>query len=168
MSRIITHNNVTWTGIPFEYLGTFGAFGGSGNGFTNSSYPLTNALTNSSSSTYAQFTPASTNVGGGRFGFNITGIPENATINSVTCLVKIRCSGNGFTTAEVQLYAGDTAKGTALDFTNDTSTTARSYTTTGSWTRAEIDTLELRFSTRKSSNANRYIVILYIRCICYI
>jgi hypothetical protein len=158
MSRIISRSNIQWTGIPAIYLGTVGSYGGtSGGGFNSTSYPTSNSLTNSSSSTYSQFTPASGGEGSSRWGFDIE-IPDNATINSITCQIKVACSnGSGFSTARAQFFCGDTAKGTALDFTNNTSTTVRSYTNCGSWTREELDSLELRITAKKSGNSNRYV-----------
>ena len=159
MSRVISHSNIQWTGIPTGYLGTVGAYGGtSGGGFNSASYPTSNSLTNSSSSTYSQFTPASGGEGSSRWGFGISGIPDNATINSITCQIKVACSnGSGLSTARVQFFCGDTAKGTALDFTNNTSTTVRSYTNCGSWTREELDSLELRITSQKNTTSNRYV-----------
>lgn len=160
MSRTVTHNNVQWTGVPAVWLGVVGSYGGTNNGWSTS-YPATNCLTNSSSSTYGQIVPPSNTATYNctqRFGFSISGIPSNATINSVTCTIKIACSNaSGFQIATAQFYAGDTAKGTALDFTNNSSTTARSYTTCGSWTRAELDSLELKIISKKSGTSNRYV-----------
>lgn len=158
MSRIISHNNIQWTGIPIEYLGTKGPFtsGGAGGGFTNTTYPASNSLANSSSDTYSQFNPATSGEGSTRWGFGISGIPDNATINSITCQIKVACSNaSGLVTARAQFFCGDTAKGTALDFTNDASISVRSYTNCGSWTKEELDSLELRITSQKSSN--RYI-----------
>jgi len=158
MSRIISHNNIQWTGIPIEYLGTKGPFisGGEGGGFTNRDYPASNSLTNSSSDTYSQFNPATGGEGSTRWGFGISGIPDNATINSVTCQIKVACSNaSGMATARAQFFCGDIAKGTALDFTNDSSLTVRSYTNCGSWTKEELGSLELRITAKKINN--RYI-----------
>ena len=159
MSRVIPHSNVQWTGIPVEYLGTVGSYGGTGSGgFNSSTYPTSNSLTNSSSTSYSQFTPASGGEGSSRWGFGISGIPSNAVINSVTCMIKVACSNStGFSTARAQFFCGDTSKGTALDFTNNSSTTARSYTNCGTWTTEELSSLELRITAKKSGSSNRYI-----------
>lgn len=158
MSRIISHNNIQWTGIPIEYLGSYGSFSGSieSGGFTSRDYPASNSLTNSSSDTYSRFYPATAAEGGTRWRFGISGIPDNATINSVTCQIKVACSAaSGFVTARAQFFCGDIAKGTALDFTNNSDLSARLYTNCGSWTKEELDSLELRITSRRSSN--RYV-----------
>lgn len=163
MSRIIQRTG-TWTGVPAQWLGVWGSYGGTNNGWSTS-YPYTNCYTNSSSNTFGQIVPpasTSTNNCVQRFGFNITGIPNNATITSLSCTIKIACSnGSGFSIATAQFYNGDmstgSAKGTALDFTNNTSTTARIYNTLGSWTKSELDTLELRITSKKSGNSTRYV-----------
>lgn len=160
MSRVISHSNIQWTGIPTGYLGTVGTYGGTSQngGFTSTSYPTSNSLTNSSSTSYSRFTPATGGEGSSRWGFGISGIPDNTTINSITCQIKVACSnGSGLSTARVQFFCGDTAKGTALDFTNNTSTTVRSYTNCGSWTREELDSLELRITSQKNTTSNRYV-----------
>ena len=90
-----------------------------------------NALTDSSSTTYARFnlvkgtTAASTYV---FYNFNsIVDIPQNAIINSVTCNVKIKASStvssssSNITSATAQLYVNDTIKSRAVDL-NSTGT----------------------------------------------
>lgn len=71
-------------------------------------------------------------------------IPASATINSVSCTVKGHCENTSRSVAELQLYAGSTAKGSVSEFT---STSAQTVTlTTGTWTRTEIDSMALRFT----------------------
>lgn len=159
MSRIIEHTNQQWTGIPVEYIGTVGSYSGtSGGGFASTTYPTSNSLTSSSSDTYSQFTPATGGEGSSRWGFGISGIPDNATINSVTCQIKVACSNaSGLSTARAQFFCGNTAKGTALDFTNDSDIAVRTYTNCGTWTREELDSLELRITSQKSGTSTRYV-----------
>ena len=77
------------------------------------------------------------------YSFEFEGIPEDATIDSVSCKVKGHLENTSRSTANLQLYAGSTAKGSASKFT---STSAQTITlTTGTWTRSEIDELQLRF-----------------------
>ena len=152
MSRVITHNNIQWTGVPTEFLGRRGTYGA-----VQSTGPESDAFTGTSSDTYCDYNPATGGEGGPVFGFGTINIPANATINSVTCSVKIRCSNsNGMTTATIQLYAGEIAKGTAIDFVNDTSTSPRTFSNTGSWTREEIDSICLFINSRRSSNRRIY------------
>lgn len=71
-------------------------------------------------------------------------IPEDATIDSVSCQVKGHLENTSRSVATLQLYAGSTAKGTQTKFT---STSAQTITVTaGSWTRSEIDHMVLRFT----------------------
>lgn len=78
------------------------------------------------------------------YAFEFPDIPEDAEIDSVTCQVKGHLENTSRSTANLQLYAGSTAKGTQTKFT---STSAKTVTVTaGSWTRAEIDTMTLRFT----------------------
>ena len=161
MSRIVPHNNLTITRNPSEWLGVMGSYGGTNNGWSTS-YPYTNAFANSSSTTYGQINPPSstmTNPCTERFGFgNFNDIPENAVINSISCTVKIAASnGTGLSIATVQLYCGDIAKGSEIDFHTSTVTTPRQFTNTGSWTREELDNLELRIICKKSGNSTRYV-----------
>ena len=161
MSRIVPHNNLTISRNPSEWLGVMGSYGGTNNGWSTS-YPYTNAFANSSSTTYGQINPPSstmTNPCTERFGFgNFNDIPENAVINSISCTVKIASSnGTGLSIATVQLYCGDIAKGSEIDFHTSTSTTPRQFTNTGSWTREELDNLELRIICKKSGNSTRYV-----------
>lgn len=77
------------------------------------------------------------------YSFEFEGIPEDATIDSVSCKVKGHLENSSRSTANLRLYAGSTAKGSASKFT---STSAQTITlTTGTWTRSEIDELQLRF-----------------------
>lgn len=71
-------------------------------------------------------------------------IPEDADIVSVACQVKGHAENTSKSTANLQLYAGSTAKGSVSKFT---STSAQTVTlTTGTWTRAEVDQMKLRFT----------------------
>jgi len=76
--------------------------------------------------------------------FEFEEIPENATIDSVTCQVKGHLENTSRSTATLQMYHGSTAKGTQTKFT---STSAQTITVScGTWTRAEIDDMYLRFT----------------------
>ena len=75
--------------------------------------------------------------------FDLSAIPENATINSVSCKAKAKVASTaGVKDAQLQLFSGATSKGTSASFK---STTEIVYTlTTGSWTRAELEAIRLR------------------------
>ena len=159
MSRIVPHNNLTISRNPSVYIGRNIDIGISGSfGAIQSTGPAENAFTSTNSDTYCNYNPATGGAGGPVFGFgNFDDIPENATINSVSCTVKIRITNNnGMTSATVQLYSGTMPKGTAIDFHTSTSTDPRQFTNTGSWTRAELDELYLVILARRSSNRQVY------------
>lgn len=77
------------------------------------------------------------------YSFEFDGIPDAATIDSVACQVKGHAENTSRSTCNLQLFAGDTAKGSVSKFT---STSAQTLTlTTGTWSRSEIDSMKLRF-----------------------
>lgn len=76
------------------------------------------------------------------YNFNINDIPHGATNISVSCSVRIRNAQTRISTATVQLYAGDTAKGTATSFAGVTANTKYNLNC-GSWTVDELKTAEL-------------------------
>ena len=117
---------------------------------------LDNALTDSSSTTYATI-----NLTRGsnaetiiyyNFSFNI---PTEATINSITATAKCyinQTSSTYISSRQIRLYSGSTAKGTAYNVTN--STTAFSITT-GSWTASELANAKIRlYAKRATRNTN--------------
>lgn len=73
--------------------------------------------------------------------FDLSSIPSNATIDSVSCQVKAHEENASRSTFTLQLYAGSTAKGSETTV-NGTSNTIYNLTT-GSWTRSELDELIL-------------------------
>ena len=124
---------------PSSYdSGTFG---------TNTSYPTSNGLSDTSSTSYARFT-VSTTAQYCIYNFNVTGIPQGATINSVTCSVKAYATSTNVSTRNVQLYSGNTAKGSASQLPTSNSTI---NLTTGSWTLSELSNCKLRFDGQRSS-----------------
>lgn len=93
------------------------------------------------SSTANMYSSGSGSTGVVEYGFDLIAIPANATITSVSCRVKAHEENSSRSTFTLQLYAGSTAKGSRTTV-NGTSNTI--YTlTTGTWTRAELDTLVL-------------------------
>ncbi len=129
----------------------------------SSSYPITNAYDSASSTNYAYITCntgsyASTYVS---FTFDVSNVPSEATIDSVECTAKVRVSSTSYiSTAVLQLYNGGTAKGSS---TNARTTTATEYNLTpGTWTRSELDNIEVRYTgTRGSSNNTRAAYIYF-------
>lgn len=73
--------------------------------------------------------------------FDLSSIPSNANITSVSCAVKAHEENASRSTCTLQLYAGSTAKGSRTTV-NGTSNAVYNLTT-GNWTRSEIDNLQL-------------------------
>lgn len=75
------------------------------------------------------------------YSFDLSSVPSGATISSVSCRVKAHEENASRSTFTLQLYAGDTPKGSETTVSGTSNTI---YTlTTGSWTRAELDNLVL-------------------------
>jgi len=122
------------------------------------SYPITNAYDSADSTNYAYITcitgsRASTYVS---LTFDVSEIPEGVNVDSVECEAKVRVSSTNYiSTAVVQLYKGSTAKGSSV---SARTTTATKYTISspGTWTREELDDIEIRYTgTRGTSNTTR-------------
>ena len=76
--------------------------------------------------------------------FDLSSIPSNATITSVSLQVKAHEENASRSTCTIRCYAGSTAKG-SLTTVSGTSNTI--YTVNcGSWTRAELDSFVMRLS----------------------
>jgi hypothetical protein len=73
---------------------------------TTTSYPASNGYTDTSSTSYARFTPSSTSSNGYTYyTFTVSNIPTGATITGVTCIAKIRVSNTSYVTnTGIQLY----------------------------------------------------------------
>ena len=86
--------------------------------------------------------------------FNLSSIPDGATIDSVTCTAKCHItSTSGIPTRTIQMSSGTTAKGTASTLS---STSGTQYSLdVGSWTAAEIKNACIYIHTvRSTTNAN--------------
>lgn len=95
----------------------------------------------SGTSTSNVYSSGNNTTGYAYYTFDLSSIPAGVTISSVSCVVKAHEENASRSTCTLQLYAGSTAKG-SLTTVNGTSNTL--YTlTTGSWTRSELDELQL-------------------------
>ena len=92
-------------------------------------------------STQNMYSSGSSTTGVVEYSFDLSGIPSNATIESVECRVKSHEENASRSTMTLQLYSGSTAKGsqTVVSGTSNTIYTL----TTGLWTRSELDDLVL-------------------------
>lgn len=132
----------------------------------SSSYPMTRAYTDSSSTTYAQ---VSWKTGSGAetyvyLKFDLSAIPEGATITSVSAKAKgyvNTTNSSRVTTRQMQLATGTTLKGSAL--TISTSATAQTFSNVGTWTRAELLNAGVRFYVKRgtSNTSSTYQLRLY-------
>lgn len=92
-------------------------------------------------STQNMYSSGQSTTGVVEYSFDLSGIPSNATITNVSCVVKAHEENASRSTFTLQLYSGNTAKGSETTVSGTSNT---DYTLVcGSWTRAEIDNLVL-------------------------
>lgn len=126
-----------------------------------SGYPITNGYTDSTSTTYCQInlTTGSRATTYFYYTFDLSGIPANATIDSVSCKAKTYISTTSTSyvgTRQVQMCTGTTTKGTA---TNVTTTATEATLSVGTWTREELQHAAVRlYAVRgtSSTSTSRY------------
>lgn len=135
------------TVIPSGYTGLSGMK-------INSSYPITRAYTDSSSTTYCRFDISTSTTGYVYFQFDTSDIPADATNISITGSFKARVSNTTrVTLTGAQLYSGTTAKGTSVAF-GSTTASVRSLTPGTSWSRSDLTDLRLYVTGRGSSSTS--------------
>ena len=157
MSRVI-HETKELTFIPNELDSANSSYGS-----INSSYPITNAYTNSSSTSYAEISCrtgflAATHVS---LKFSIENIPTQATIDSIVCKAKLSVSSTArLYTAHVQLYKGTTAMGSSVS-ARDTAATVYTISNPGTWTIDDLKDLEIRYTARRGIRETSDVANLY-------
>ena len=111
----------------------------------DASYPLSNGLTSSSSDT---FTVLNLNEGSGAVSklavkFDVSKIPTDAKIDSISCKIKARISNASpyILSGVAQLYCGTAGLSSEIDL--GTSEVAQSFSDTGYWDRESLDDLIL-------------------------
>lgn len=128
---------------------------------TSNTYPASNgARSSSNTSSYSRFYTATTNtLLNAIYRFNIS-IPEDATIDSVSCVVRGYCYNGGsyYTTRTVQLYSGDTAKGDPYTFPTSNGTF---NLTCGTWTPSEFSDCTLKIEALSTSTSTSYNIRFY-------
>lgn len=135
---------------------------------TTSGYPAENGIGGSSNTSSGRFVlvtgrNANTYV---YYNFDCSSIPSNATIDSVTCVAKVKRSSTStryINIAELQLTTGTTVKGSS---TSVTSTSGTTYNVNGgtTWTRAELYNLKIRFYAQRgtsSTSSTSYYISFY-------
>ena len=117
----------------------------------------------SSNTTYATLTTSTT--GGSTsyafWKFDCSSIPSGAIIESVSCVAKCYVSSTTrISTRSVQLYYGtNTAKGSSVSFNN--STTATQTLDCGTWTRAELDDINIRVAGTRGTSTRSATIQFY-------
>lgn len=119
----------------------------------DASYPLSNGLTSSSSDTFAVL---NLNKGGGAVSklavkFDVSKIPTDAKINSISCKIKARIS-NSYSyilSGVAQLYCGTAGLSSEIDL--GLSEVAQSFSETGLWDRESLDELILLITCTRGS-----------------
>lgn len=87
--------------------------------------------------------------------FDLSAIPENAVIDSVTCSATAGYyRESDVVAATLQLYCGDTAKGNETSFAGFNARAVQ--VDCGSWTRAELKTCGLRVTGRSTGSTATY------------
>lgn len=132
----------------------------------NSSYPIANAYSDSDSTTYAQINLARGSAAETYyyFKFDLSSIPDGATIKSITA------KGKGYINAtsssiinkrQMQMATGTTLKGSAITLTNTAS--EETFTDIGSWTLSELKNATIRFYAKRTTNSSYYNNNYYLR-----
>ena len=152
MSKPININE-TLTFIPNGNTGTT-------NLTASSYYPSSNGNTSHTSDTYVRFTTQTT-AGYTYYVFPVSGIPEGASISSVSCIAKIRINNTSrVSNTNIRLYSGTTAKGSSKTFSS-TSTSNTVTLNDATWTVSEVNNARLRFGGTKASSDNSGYIYFY-------
>lgn len=148
------------TFIPSSFDSTNSVYdttaGDSGNGVYSTNY-INNGLTDHTSSTRCALYAVQ---GSGSqsymyYNFDCSSIPQNVTINSVSCQFKGGSQGSSYYSSYVaQLTTGTTLKGSSTSVTGSNSSPSTVTINGGtSWTRTELNNIKIKFTvTRGSSN----------------
>lgn len=120
---------------------------------------LANAYTGTNSTNYATlYANGASKTAYYYFTFNCSAIPSGATINSVTCKAKVaRYSASYVNSSSLQMYANTTAKGSATNFSNASTSASGTVVTlsnVGTWTQTELNNARLRLNWTTASNAS--------------
>lgn len=119
-----------------------------------------NACTDTSSTTYARLPIGQQEQNNMIYSFDVSQIPSNATINSVSCVVKVSTStSSNITTKDVQLYSGTSPKGSIS--TIPTTTGGTVTLSPGTWTRQELENIRIRFDGYYNGTYSNYNIDFY-------
>ena len=145
----------TATFIPSSFIQSESSYA-----YESKTYTIGNGLTDKDSTTYAQFVLTTTASSTSKmvYKFNCSSIPRNAIITSVSCNAKVRLYKTFTTSKTIQIYNGNTAKGTSS--TLPTSVTNLTLNC-GNWTRDELDDIKLVINTVRNTNTGENYVYFY-------
>ena len=148
-----TGGEYTFTGIPTSYDSVNSTYDGIYTGSTDSG--LSDQNSNDRICVYAN--TAANSVSKLVYNFNCSSIPQTAIIKSVTCIAAASCYSNGqyFNTRTIQLYNGNTAKGTATTITGNGSTKANHNVSGGTWTRNELNDIKIVLYIQRGNNTTQ-------------
>ena len=150
---IPTPGTQTFTGIPTSYDATNSVYDSIYEGTTDDGL-----APNTSTSRICVYVAQTANAEGKlTYNFDCSSIPSNATITSVSCVAAAACHSNGqyFDTKTVQLYNGNTAKGTATTITGNGNTRTDHNINGGSWTRSELDNIKIVIRVQRGTNTSQ-------------
>ena len=137
MSRVVQYS---FSGYPAAYEQSISY---------NAGTSPNNALTDTTSSTYARFTATSSSVRKWYYSFNLSSIPENSVITNVTFKGKVTAPNK--TGVYLSLANLTTARGSSTETVKKTATIT-SLTNGGSWSASELPNLRLQYAASGSSN----------------
>ena len=123
---------------------------------TDSSYPTSNGLSDTDSTSYARFKLTSTTQHA-IYSFDTSAIPSGSTVLSVSCKVKAYVTGtsSNISTKTARLYSGTTAMGSA--HTLPTTNSVWEFETPGTWTYSQVQNARVRFDGAYSGSSSYYI-----------
>ena len=120
----------------------------------DSSYPITRAYTDSSSTNYARFNVTQSTTGSVYFLFDTSSIPASATITSVSAKFKARVSNTSrVSNTGAYICSGTTSKSDSIAF-GSTTASVRSITNIATLTRSDLNDLRLYVTGRASSSSS--------------
>ena len=160
-TKVVTFaaGNVTQTltvnqkGVPQQYTVTFDIVGYDTSDHSwYSQSNIANAYAGSDNTTYAQinYTRGSNAETWVYFKFDTSSIPADATIDSVSCVIKCLTNGNAtiLPTRTVQMFTGTTAKGSASSMPTSAGTRTLSGET---WTVAELHDARVKVYAKRGT-----------------
>lgn len=157
MSRVVNiQSAATFSPSSFDSVNTnvsYNATTGSGLTVANSNtraYFLSNSQANSETNIY--------------YNFDCSSIPQNATINSLTCDVKAVISSSYFNTRIAQLCCGTTKKGSPVTITNtsiNNTVNVQTITNGGTWTRQELNDAKILIQGIRGTSTNEFNISFY-------